>query len=218
MLRQRNYLKMALYTDEKNFKAKACYSKCGFEVTETFIEEMANGKNVARCKMEISFNAIWKTPINSSLSNWTQNRIPKIRLPTGRTMRKVGGLFYPQNPKKEVKDHPWNGMSGGWCRLSSRVLFVTFRGDESSPLHLVPCIGWYHSTTRVVIPTWWAACRPYGHTGRWYRSPTQVISWAFPERHTGRSLRFRWLVYSFPNVFQKRKRPLPITVNCKLST
>ena len=58
MLRQRNYLKMALYTDEENFKAKACYSKCGFEVTETFMEEMANGKNVARCKMEISFNAI----------------------------------------------------------------------------------------------------------------------------------------------------------------
>ena len=58
MMRQRNYLKIALYTDEENFKAKACYSKCGFELTETFMEEMANGKNVARCKMEISFNAI----------------------------------------------------------------------------------------------------------------------------------------------------------------
>ena len=86
-----------------------------------------------------------------------KNRIPKIRPPTSRTMRKVGGLFYPQNPKKEAKDLPRNGISGGWFRLSSRVLFVTFRGDESSPLHLVPCIGWYHSTTRVVIPTWWAA-------------------------------------------------------------
>ncbi len=37
---------------------EACYSKCGFEVTETFMEEMANGKNVARCKMEISVHAI----------------------------------------------------------------------------------------------------------------------------------------------------------------
>ena len=58
MLRQRNYLKMALYTDQENYKAKARYSKCGFEVTETFMEEMANGKTVARCKMELSFNPI----------------------------------------------------------------------------------------------------------------------------------------------------------------
>jgi len=53
MLRQRNYLKVALYTDQENYKARTCYSKCGFEVTETFMEEMANGKNVARCKMEL---------------------------------------------------------------------------------------------------------------------------------------------------------------------
>lgn len=53
MLRQRNYLKVALYTDQENYKAKACYSKCGFEVTETFMEEMANGKTVSRCKMEL---------------------------------------------------------------------------------------------------------------------------------------------------------------------
>ena len=57
MLRQRNYLKMALYTDQKNDKARACYSKCGFEVTETFMEEMANGKTVARCKMELIFHS-----------------------------------------------------------------------------------------------------------------------------------------------------------------
>lgn len=56
MLRQRNYLKVALYTDQENFKARACYSKCGFEVTETFWEEMANGKIVARCKMELNLN------------------------------------------------------------------------------------------------------------------------------------------------------------------
>ena len=54
MLRQRNYLKVALYTDQENYKARACYSKCGFEVTETFIEEMSNGKTVARCKMELT--------------------------------------------------------------------------------------------------------------------------------------------------------------------
>lgn len=58
MLRQRNYSKMALYTDQENYKAKACYSKCGFEVTETFMEEMANGKIVARCKMELRLNPV----------------------------------------------------------------------------------------------------------------------------------------------------------------
>ncbi len=54
MLRQRNYSKITLYTDEKNYKAKACYSKCGFEITESLTEEMSNGKTVARCKMELS--------------------------------------------------------------------------------------------------------------------------------------------------------------------
>ena len=53
MLRQRKYLKVALYTDQENYKARACYSKCGFEVTEIFMEEMANEKTVARCKMEL---------------------------------------------------------------------------------------------------------------------------------------------------------------------
>ena len=53
MLRKRNYLKVALYTDQENCKARACYSKCGFEVTETFIEDMINGKTVVRCKMEL---------------------------------------------------------------------------------------------------------------------------------------------------------------------
>ena len=56
MLKQRNYLKVALYTDQENYKARACYSKCGFEVVETFMEEMANGKTVARCKMELILN------------------------------------------------------------------------------------------------------------------------------------------------------------------
>ena len=56
MLRQRKYLKVLLYTDLENYKARACYSKCGFKVTETFMEEMANGNTVARCKMELNLN------------------------------------------------------------------------------------------------------------------------------------------------------------------
>ena len=54
MLKKRNYLKVVLYTDRENHKAGACYRKCGFEVTETFIEEMSNSKTVARCKMELT--------------------------------------------------------------------------------------------------------------------------------------------------------------------
>lgn len=53
MLRQRGYSKIALYTDQDNRKARACYSKCGFEVTETLTEEMSNGRIVTRCKMEL---------------------------------------------------------------------------------------------------------------------------------------------------------------------
>ena len=52
MLRQRNYQKIALYTDRDNHKARACYSKCGFEMTETLVGKMSNGKVVAHCKME----------------------------------------------------------------------------------------------------------------------------------------------------------------------
>ena len=53
MLRQRNYSKIALYTDQDNKKARACYSKCGFEITETVTEEVSNGKVVPRCIMEL---------------------------------------------------------------------------------------------------------------------------------------------------------------------
>ena len=54
MLRQRNYLKIALYTDQDNHKARACYRKCGFEITETLTEEMSNGNVVPRCIMELA--------------------------------------------------------------------------------------------------------------------------------------------------------------------
>lgn len=56
MLKQRGYRKVALYTDLENLQARACYSKCGFKITETFMEEMANGKTVTRCKMELILN------------------------------------------------------------------------------------------------------------------------------------------------------------------
>ncbi len=54
MLKQRNYAKVVLYTDQDNLKARACYRKCGFEITETLTEEMSNGKIVARCIMELA--------------------------------------------------------------------------------------------------------------------------------------------------------------------
>ena len=37
-----------------------------------------------------------------------------------------------------------------------------------------------------------------------YHSTTRVILGAFPERHTGRSLGFCWLVYFLHNIFQNR--------------
>lgn len=53
MLRQRKYSKIALYTDQDNKKARACYSKCGFEIINTVTEEVSNGKIVPRCIMEL---------------------------------------------------------------------------------------------------------------------------------------------------------------------
>ena len=52
-LRQRNFSKIALYTDQDNSKARACYSKCGFQITETITEEVSNGKTIPRCIMEL---------------------------------------------------------------------------------------------------------------------------------------------------------------------
>lgn len=53
MLRTRNYTKVALYTNQNNHKAQACYHKCGFEITEALTEEMSNGEFVARYRMEL---------------------------------------------------------------------------------------------------------------------------------------------------------------------
>ena len=33
--------------------AQKCYKKCGFEIADTVIREMANGKNINRIKMEV---------------------------------------------------------------------------------------------------------------------------------------------------------------------
>lgn len=54
ILQQRKFVKIALYTDQENHQARACYSKCGFKVTKTFMDQMANGKTVSRCMMELS--------------------------------------------------------------------------------------------------------------------------------------------------------------------
>lgn len=54
MLKQRNYSAIILYTNQENHKARACYSRCGFEITERLMEEMSNGEIVARCKMELN--------------------------------------------------------------------------------------------------------------------------------------------------------------------
>ena len=55
-LRLRGYSSVGLYTDLSNFVAQGCYRKCGFEITDTKIENMSNGKNIERIKMEISFH------------------------------------------------------------------------------------------------------------------------------------------------------------------
>ena len=117
-------------------------------------------------------------------------------------------------------------------------------GDESSPLHLVYRIlgdtiqphrlylqrsrngtqavpygfagGWILSTAQVVFATWRAAdCRPYRRGtiqphviySQRSRNGTQAVPYGFAD----------WC-YFLTNVFQKRPRPSPITVNCQLST
>ena len=53
-------------------------------------------------------------------------------------------------------------------------------------------IAWYHSTKQVIFETWRAAnSRPYTHIDKQYHSTARVVFRTPPERHTGRSLRFR---------------------------
>ncbi len=51
-LKHREIAKLALYTDRDNHKAQACYQKCGFEVKESLMETMSNGKIIPRFMME----------------------------------------------------------------------------------------------------------------------------------------------------------------------
>lgn len=53
MLRQRGYAGLALYADQCNHRAVACYRKCGFRIVEMLAEKMANGKTVPRCLMAL---------------------------------------------------------------------------------------------------------------------------------------------------------------------
>ena len=53
-LRQIGCNSVGLYTDNTNIPAQKCYKKCGFEITDTVIRKMTNGKNVNRIKMEVT--------------------------------------------------------------------------------------------------------------------------------------------------------------------
>ena len=55
MLRSRGFTAAALYTNQSNRRAQSCYMKCGFKVTEKFVEKMANGKLAERYKMELTW-------------------------------------------------------------------------------------------------------------------------------------------------------------------
>ena len=52
ILRQKGLNKIALYTDQNNCIAQACYRKCGFEIRDSVTETMANGRTVPRYIME----------------------------------------------------------------------------------------------------------------------------------------------------------------------
>ena len=77
------------------------------------------------------------------------------------------------------------GFAGRRYRSTAQVIFVTLHGDESSPLHCV--IPFNHTGCirnvaggKIAAPT---CVIPFNHTG--------YIGDVPPERHTGRSLRFR---------------------------
>jgi ribosomal protein S18 acetylase RimI-like enzyme len=53
-LRQIGCNSVGLYTDNTNIPAQKCYKKCGFEITDTVIRKMTNGKNMNRIKMEVT--------------------------------------------------------------------------------------------------------------------------------------------------------------------
>ncbi len=50
-VRKKNAVSLSLFTDQDNHRAQRCYTKCGFNVVSTFMDEMSNGKRVQRLKM-----------------------------------------------------------------------------------------------------------------------------------------------------------------------
>lgn len=53
-LRKMGCNSVGLYTDSTNIPAQICYQKCGFEITDTIISKMANGKKINRIKLEVT--------------------------------------------------------------------------------------------------------------------------------------------------------------------
>ena len=54
-LKSRRFAAVALYTNQSNYRAKNCYMKCGFKVSEELTEEMANGNLTKRYKTKVVF-------------------------------------------------------------------------------------------------------------------------------------------------------------------
>lgn len=52
-LKNLGYVKVILYTNQRNIKAQKCYEKCGFQITKTFMEKRSNGEYEHRLKMEL---------------------------------------------------------------------------------------------------------------------------------------------------------------------
>ena len=52
--RENNAVSLSLFTDQNNHRAQQCYIKCGFQVVDTFMDEMSNGKRVTRLKMTLT--------------------------------------------------------------------------------------------------------------------------------------------------------------------
>lgn len=51
-LRAAGITALALFTDQDNTRAQACYKKCGFQVVEAMEDKMSDGAVVARYRME----------------------------------------------------------------------------------------------------------------------------------------------------------------------
>ncbi len=51
-LKSRGFKKVMLYTDQENYRAQKCYSKCGFTVVQKLTEKMSNGNMANRYKMQ----------------------------------------------------------------------------------------------------------------------------------------------------------------------